>query len=148
MYDSTKIARVVSNHTPVGTHSLYLVWDVRSFARFWHLFAPICARFALFCARFVDDSSQTRPVKEYETTELDFCSNPTKCSKAIVEENMLQRVNLCINQGGGIICCYDGGSRQCLTLAQPEKNSDRVPSPPPCRASVGKDTALQLTGDV
>ena len=35
-------------------------------------------------------------------TELDFCSNPKKCSNAIVEEKTLQRVNLCIEPGGGI----------------------------------------------
>ena len=40
------------------------------------------------------------PVKAYETRELDFCSNPKKCSNAIVKGNALQRVNLCIEPRG------------------------------------------------
>ena len=38
-------------------------------------------------------------VKEHETTELDFCSKPRIRSKAIAEENTLQRVDLCIELG-------------------------------------------------
>ena len=86
------------------------------FARLHFLFALFLRRVSLVLhfvfARFVDDSSQTRPCERiYETTELDFCSNPKKCSKAIVEDKTLQRVNLCIEPGGGITFCYDGGSR-------------------------------------
>ena len=79
MYDSTNIARVVSNHAAVGM----------IFARL-HFVASICGYVRWFCTLFALVSLMTlpklAPVKEYETIELDFCSNPKQCSKAIVAE--------------------------------------------------------------
>ena len=50
------------------------------------------------------------PVKDYETTELDFRSTP----KNMLESNCggnNATTSICVsNQGGGIFFCYDGGS--------------------------------------
>ena len=109
MYDSTQIARVVSNHAPVGTHSLYHVWDFRLFALFLRRFALVLHFFALVSLKTLP---KLAPVRGYETRELDFCSNPTE----MLESNWggkkkLQRVILCIEPGGRHKFCYDGGSR-------------------------------------
>ena len=69
-------------------------------------------------------------MKEYETTELDFCSNPKTCSKAIVEAKTLQRVNLCIESGEGILFCCDGGSGNAKPNLQPATNP-YYPTPDP-----------------
>ena len=105
VYDTTKIARVVSNRAPVGTHSLYHVLDLRSFAL-------VCTclyfvrRFALvlhFCALV---SLMTLPklatVKEYEAIGFDFCSNAKNiyARKHLWRKKTLQRVNLCIEPEG------------------------------------------------
>ena len=107
MYVSTKIARVVSNHAPVGTHSLYQCSGfslVCTCLHFLRRFALVLHFFALVSLSI----PKLAPVKEYETTEVDFCSNPKKHARKQLWREKRYNVSICVsNQGGGIFFCYD-----------------------------------------